>query len=55
MSFEFRESFTYDDILLLPDYSEVVPADVSCETWLGEKLKLSIPLVSAAMDTVTED
>jgi len=45
---------TYDDVLLLPQYSEVLPKDVSTKTLLTKKIKLNIPLVSAAMDTVTE-
>ena len=45
---------TYDDVLLLPQYSEILPKDVDTKTNLTKKLKLSIPLVSAAMDTVTE-
>ena len=45
---------TYDDVLLLPGPSEVVPSEVETETWLTRKIKLSIPLVSSAMDTVTE-
>ena len=45
---------TYDDVLLLPGPSEVVPSEVDTGTWLTRKIKLSIPLVSSAMDTVTE-
>ena len=45
---------TYDDVLLLPGPSEVVPSEVETDTWLTRKIKLSIPLVSSAMDTVTE-
>ena len=45
---------TYDDVLLLPGPSEVVPSEVETSTWLTRKIKLSIPLVSSAMDTVTE-
>ena len=45
---------TYDDVLLLPGPSEVVPSEVETGTWLTRKIKLSIPLVSSAMDTVTE-
>ena len=45
---------TYDDVLLLPQYSEILPKDVDTKTNLTKGLKLSIPLVSAAMDTVTE-
>jgi IMP dehydrogenase len=45
---------TYDDVLLLPDASEVVPSEVQTGTHLTRGIKLSIPLISAAMDTVTE-
>ncbi len=45
---------TYDDVLLLPDASEVIPSEVDTKTWLTRKIQLDIPLVSSAMDTVTE-
>ena len=45
---------TFDDVLLLPDYSEVIPSEVDVSTYLTQKIKLNIPLLSAAMDTVTE-
>ena len=45
---------TYDDVLLVPAESRVLPADISLETQLTKTLKLNIPLMSAAMDTVTE-
>lgn len=48
------EGLTYDDVLLLPAYSEVLPRDVSTQSWLTRKIKLNVPVVSAAMDTVTE-
>ncbi|MCE7992823.1 MAG: IMP dehydrogenase [Roseivirga sp.] len=48
------EALTYDDVLLLPDYSEVLPRDTSTQTQLTRNIQLNIPLVSAAMDTVTE-
>jgi IMP dehydrogenase len=48
------EALTFDDILLLPGYSEVLPAQVSLETRLTRKLSMKMPLLSAAMDTVTE-
>jgi len=48
------EGLTYDDVLLLPAYSEVLPREVDTRTFLTRKIRLNIPLVSAAMDTVTE-
>ena len=45
---------TYDDVLLLPDASEVVPSEVNTGTWLTRTISLSVPLVTSAMDTVTE-
>ena len=48
------EGLTYDDVLLLPAYSEVLPRDVDTGSFLTKKIRLNIPLVSAAMDTVTE-
>jgi len=45
---------TYDDVLLLPDASEVVPSEVNTGTWLTRTISLAVPLVSSAMDTVTE-
>jgi IMP dehydrogenase len=47
-------SLTFDDVLLVPQYSEVLPKDTSVNTMLTRNIKLNIPLVSAAMDTVTE-
>lgn len=49
-----QESLTFDDILLLPNYSEVLPKDVDLTTHLTPDIALKIPLISAAMDTVTE-
>ena len=49
-----QEALTFDDVLLLPGYSEVLPKDVSLSTRLTRGIELKIPLVSAAMDTVTE-
>jgi len=48
------EALTYDDVLLLPRYSEVLPRDVSTKTLLSKNIELNIPFASAAMDTVTE-
>lgn len=48
------EAFTFDDVLLLPGYSEVLPSQVSVETQFTRKIRMNIPLVSSAMDTVTE-
>src|SRR5512132_961334 len=45
---------TFDDVLLIPAESAVVPRDIDVSTRLTERIKLSIPLISAAMDTVTE-
>ena len=49
-----QKALTFDDVLLVPAHSTVLPRDVSLKTRLTRKIKLSIPLVSAAMDTVTE-
>ena len=49
-----EEALTFDDVLLIPDYSEILPRQVLLETQLTREIKMSIPLVSAAMDTVTE-
>src|SRR6201992_3766937 len=48
------EALTFDDVLLVPSYSEVVPAQVSTQTLLTRSISLNTPLLSAAMDTVTE-
>ncbi|HLT09087.1 MAG TPA: IMP dehydrogenase [Cyclobacteriaceae bacterium] len=48
------EALTYDDVLLVPGYSEVLPRNTNTSTQLTKKIRLNIPLVSAAMDTVTE-
>ena len=45
---------TYDDVLLLPDASDVVPSEVSTSTQLTRNISIAVPLVSSAMDTVTE-
>ena len=49
-----EEALTFDDVLLIPDYSEILPRQALLETQLTREIKMSIPLVSAAMDTVTE-
>ncbi|HEY3595522.1 MAG TPA: IMP dehydrogenase, partial [Polyangiaceae bacterium] len=49
-----RECLTFDDVLLVPAYSEVLPAEVDVRTRLTRKLAMNIPLLSAAMDSVTE-
>ena len=54
MSKILKESLTFDDVLLVPQHSTVVPADVSTVTKLSEKIVLNVPLMSASMDTVTE-
>ncbi len=51
---EIREGLTFDDVLLLPAHSKVLPRDVDLTTYLTPQIKLNIPLISAAMDTVTE-
>jgi len=48
------EALTFDDVLLVPAYSEVLPKDVSVKTKITRDLSINIPIVSAAMDTVTE-
>ncbi|PLK46300.1 IMP dehydrogenase [Emticicia sp. TH156] len=48
------EALTYDDVLLVPAYSEVLPRDTQTKTYLTQNIQLNIPLISAAMDTVTE-
>jgi len=49
-----KEAVTFDDVLLLPAYSTVLPSEVDTSTYLTKNIKLNIPLLSAAMDTVTE-
>lgn len=48
------EALTFDDVLLVPGFSEILPKDVNIESRLTRKIKLNVPLVAAAMDTVTE-
>src|SRR5438874_12429968 len=47
-------ALTFDDVLLVPRHSDVVPTQVDVSTWLTRNIRLNVPLVSAAMDTVTE-
>ena len=54
MSKILKEALTFDDVLLIPQHSRVVPADVSTVTKLSDKITLNVPLMSASMDTVTE-
>ena len=49
-----QEALTFDDVLLIPGYSEVLPKDVSLKTKITKDIELNIPLTSSAMDTVTE-
>ncbi len=50
----FKENLTFDDVLMVPQYSEVLPREVDLSTSITKNIKLNIPLMSAAMDTVTE-
>ncbi|MEY2835771.1 MAG: dehydrogenase, partial [Bacteroidota bacterium] len=50
----FGEGLTFDDVLLVPAYSSVLPREVNITTQLTKNITLNIPLLSAAMDTVTE-
>ena len=49
------QGLTYDDVLLVPDYSEILPREVSITSKFSKNIPLNIPIVSAAMDTVTEN
>lgn len=49
-----EEAYSFDDVLLIPNYSDVLPKDVNVNTQLTRNISLNIPIVSAAMDTVTE-
>lgn len=51
---ELREGLTFDDVLLLPAHSTILPKEAELSTWLTPGIRLNIPLLSAAMDTVTE-
>ena len=55
MSKIIKEGLTFDDVLLIPQASDVLPADVDLSTCLTDEIRLNLPIVSAAMDTVTED
>ena len=48
------EGLTYDDVLLVPNYSNVLPREVSIQSKFSRNITLNVPIVSAAMDTVTE-
>lgn len=54
MSIILKQAYTFDDVLLVPQKSEVLPRDVDTSTYLTKKIKLNIPFMSAGMDTVTE-
>ena len=45
------EGITFDDVLLVPSYSQVIPNQVDLTTWLTRKIRLNIPMMSAGMDT----
>ena len=49
-----KEALTFDDVTLVPKYSKILPSQVDTTTSLSNKFKLKIPLLSSAMDTVTE-
>ena len=49
-----KEALTFDDVTLVPKYSEILPSDVDTSIKLTKNLKLKIPMLSSAMDTVTE-
>ncbi len=53
-SFDMPEGLTFDDVLLVPAESDFLPRDADCSTQLSRQIRLNIPLISAAMDTVTE-
>ena len=52
--FQFSEALTFDDVLVVPAFSEILPAEVDVTARLAADIRLNIPLLSAAMDTVTE-
>src|SRR5690554_4949145 len=49
-----KEGLTFDDVLLIPAKSDILPADIEVNTRLSKNIRLNIPLMTAAMDTVTE-
>ena len=49
-----EQALTFDDVVLVPEHSDILPKDVDLKTRLTKNISLNIPLVSAAMDTVTE-
>ncbi|MBP0649546.1 IMP dehydrogenase, partial [Mycobacterium tuberculosis] len=49
-----REALTFDDVLMLPGHSEVMPAETDLRTRITREIELNVPILSAAMDTVTE-
>ena len=49
-----KEALTFDDVTLVPKYSTILPSEVSTKTYLTKNLILKIPLLTSAMDTVTE-
>ena len=51
----YGEGLTFDDVLLVPAYSEVLPREVNIQSYLTRDIQVNMPMVSAAMDTVTED
>ena len=51
---ELRDGLTFEDVLLVPAASEILPHDTDVSTWVTRRVRLNIPLLSAAMDTVTE-
>ena len=51
---DLRDALTFDDVLLVPQYSEVLPKDVEVKSRLTRSIELNVPLLSAAMDSVTE-
>ncbi|HID98544.1 MAG TPA: IMP dehydrogenase, partial [Thermodesulfobacteriaceae bacterium] len=54
LNFPIPEAYTFDDLLLVPAHSSIVPTEVDVSTQLTPEIRLNIPVISAAMDTVTE-